>query len=366
MAVALVLRLRFSPRVFFSSMPAKRKKKTGAGALAKKRLRQEDKYKEQVATRDQKHFVPGEGKPEILSAANEEHCQFALKFAQGVHAELDKVQSAAAKYASDADVVAEVSQPRRRLRSVYGFFGKSTLLVESLTAETAGCPHISIQLGVPGCGKSTFLKEFLRDVYSGQYAESLGRNPSMLIASTTNLQCKELFKMILEVHDSDCSVPLPLWCISAEFAERAMASLDAFTLEHGCQQPEWPRGGSVIVCTHDYASLRFASAHFHIVVLDEIGAMDAYKGHCLLGLGRRMAKLMGDPLQGSRPCATLADKHLRHVHEFKAHSYRCPQIVMEVIEPAYQALLDDASLRLSGNSNGLHWCVQTEYNPSAL
>ena len=67
-------------------MPAKRKKKPGAGALAKKRLRQEDKYKEQVATRDQKHFVPGEGKPEILSAANEEHCQFALKFAQGVHA----------------------------------------------------------------------------------------------------------------------------------------------------------------------------------------------------------------------------------------------------------------------------------------
>ena len=120
------------------------------------------------------------------------------------------------------------------------------------------------------------------------------------------------------------------------------------------------------MCTHDYATERYSGSYFDVVVLDEIGALDLYKGSTLVGLARYMAKLMGDPLQGSRPCTTLADKHVQNVSNFKTHSYRCPQKVMEIVQPAYQAKFGDKSLTLTGVDDRLHWCVQTDYNASAL
>ena len=79
-----------------------------------------------------------------------------------------------------------------------------------------------------------------------------------------------------------------------------------------------------------------------------------------------MAMIMGDPLQGSRPCPTLADKHGRHASHFKTHSYRCPNLIMQVVEPAYRAMLGLDTLRLSGVIDRQSWCVQTVYDVEAL
>ena len=71
--------------------------------------------------------------------------------------------------------------------SVYGFFGKSTLLLEGLRPGVDGTSHLFVQLGVPGCGKSTFLREFFLDVFSGKkLLRLIGKQPSVLLASVTN------------------------------------------------------------------------------------------------------------------------------------------------------------------------------------
>ena len=343
-----------------------KKKKPGAGAVERKRLAQEAKYEAKAASSADKVLQLKQGNPEILSASNEEHCKFAVKFAEGVHREISKIQNAALRFGAETDSSSTRDLAPRGLRSVYGFFGKSTIMVESLRADKEDMTHLSVQLGVPGCGKSTFLREILTDVYSGKHSKTTGQNPSVLIASTTNLQCKELFKMIHEVSLEEGVVPEPTWFVSHDYLQHAREANDDFTLRFALEHVVWPSAGSIIICTHDLAALRYAPAHFHLVVLDEIGAVDQYKGHCLIGLARHMAMIMGDPLQGSRPCPTLADKHVRHASSFKTYSHRCPHVVMQIVQPAYQAKLGDASIQLSGVTDKWHWCVQTVYNLEAV
>ena len=70
---------------------------------------------------------------------------------------------------------------------------------------------------------------------------------------------------------------------------------DVVTIRNANVKHQSPRKNNIYVCTHDYATERYSGSYLEVVVLDEIGALDLYKGSTLVGLARRMAKLMGDP-----------------------------------------------------------------------
>ena len=215
----------------------------------------------------------------------------------------------------------------------FGFFGKSTLLVEAMCPASEGTPHLSTRLGVAGCGKSTFLSDLLVDIYAGRYMELTGPEPSLLLASTTNEQVKKLWMLALSAHDAQSSrVPKPVWCVSETFLTKSKEANDVMVLRAATQAYK-PCKNQIIVCTHDLALSRFAGAYFKVAVLDEVGGLDRYKGCCLVGLATCMAKLLGDTLQGSRPCPSLADGHWR-TSEFSHHSFRCPQVLMTIVQPA--------------------------------
>ena len=110
----------------------------------------------------------------------------------------------------------------------------------------------------------------------------------------------------------------------------------------------------------------FAACHFHCVILDEIGGLELYIGCLLLGLARNMAVILGDPLQGSLPCTSLADKHVNGMVTFHSHSYRYPQEVMDIVEPAYQARFKDPALSLTGVRGRSHWCVHTLFDSTCI
>ena len=176
-------------------------------------------------------------------------------------------------------------------------------------------------------------------VFSGEHPLLAGKTPSVYVGSISNVQCKNVFKIILNLHKRDDSVPIPTWICSKEFMGKAEVNNDEFTLEHARTAIEYPRPGSVFVATHRLAAKKFSNFHFHVVVLDETGGVELYLGALLNGMARRMAVLMGDVLQGSKPCLTVADRHcnISVAESFKSHSYRCPAEIMDVVQPAYAA-----------------------------
>ena len=91
------------------------------------------------------------------------------------------------------------------------------------------------------------------------------------------------------------SVPKATWCVSQEYLRKSIDANDVPTVQNAKGKHHWPRANNIYVCTHDYAAERCPGSYFDVVVLDEIGALDLYKGCCLLGLARCMGKLMGDP-----------------------------------------------------------------------
>ena len=158
-----------------------------------------------------------------------------------------------------------------------------------------GTPHLSTRLGVAGCGKSTFLSDLLVDIYAGRYMELTGQGPSLLLASTTNEQVKRLWMLAVSAHEAPSScVPKPVWCVSESFLAKSKEANDMLVLRAAGQAYK-PCKNQIIVCTHDLALARFSGSYFNIVVLDEVGGLDRYKGCCLVGLATRMAKLLGDP-----------------------------------------------------------------------
>jgi hypothetical protein len=87
------------------------------------------------------------------------------------------------------------------VRSVYDFFGNSTILVESLKAHSMRTPHMTVELGVPGCGKSTFLTEFV--VEYGQFCETLPATDEEAISRQTAWNRMRAEVLGLEEGDSD-------------------------------------------------------------------------------------------------------------------------------------------------------------------
>ena len=102
------------------------------------------------------------------------------------------------------------------------------------------------------------------------------------------------------------------------------------------------------ICTHEFATQYITEKYFDVVILSDVGVLDLYRGSCLCGLALHMVKLLGDPLQGARPCTSLADSHLNHCLDFKIDSLRCPQSIMTLVQVAYRARLRDPSLTLTG------------------
>ena len=110
--------------------------------------------------------------PRLLSASNDGDCDFATKFADGVQNELRLVKGHQEQFDTG-----DLNPGTTHLRSVFGFCGKSTLLIESIRPRHEGTPHLSIQLGVPGCGKSTFMSDY--KTFLTASIETL-RDPSLL------------------------------------------------------------------------------------------------------------------------------------------------------------------------------------------
>ena len=288
---------------------------------------------------------------------NEKDCNFAANFACGVSHELYKVKAAQDKFEGST------RKGHMENKSVFGFFGKSSLLVEGIVPASHGKPHLLTMMGVPGCGKTTHVKEFLADVFSSQEAK-YGRNPSVLLTSATNLQCKALFFAAEEYSQESGLIPPPVWCASTEWLKRMQDTASSSfcrNLAQASDKPVWPSKGSITVCTHDYVAAAFSSAFLSLIIIDEIGSLDKYRGSCVLSLPRRVGLLMGDPVQGRRPCKSLADTHVKHVSTFKSHSFRCPDVVMKVVEPAYAAEFGNP-VELSGEVGRLHWCVNTNFD----
>ena len=221
-------------------------KRPGRGALFRKQKAQEARY---VQKGPEKDSIVG-SKPRLLSAANEDDCKFAIKFADGVRNELRKIKSQQEQFETS-----DTHSTSKHHRTVFGFFGKSTLLVESIRPSREGSSHLSIQLGVPGSGKSTFLAEFLQDVYTGAYVKLTGPRPSLLLASTTNEQCKNLFELVTsESLRDESSVPKATPCVSQEYYWNCKNANDVMTVKNAKEKHHWPRKNNIYVCTHDYAT----------------------------------------------------------------------------------------------------------------
>ena len=212
----------------------------GRGSSGCNKDTQEAKYWERQAKKEfinEIDFNLANSMPRLLSASNDGDCDFATKFADGVQNELRLVK----EYQEQFDT-GDLNPGTTHLRSVFGFFGKSTLLIESIRPRHEGTPHLSIQLGVPGCGKSTFLSEFLQDVFNGIYRNITGPEPSLLLASTTNEQCKKLFELVKSESVRDGSrAPRPIWCVSQEYLRKSKEADEAVTLQNASEKHQWPR-----------------------------------------------------------------------------------------------------------------------------
>ena len=138
---------------------------------------------------------------------------------------------------------------------------------EAIRPQKEGTPHMQFSLRVAGCGKTTFMQEFLRDVYTGKFENVTGRNPSVLVTSTTNYQCQSLYKMVLALHENgDSNVPKPVWVVSQSFWNQASAMGNDFVRRHATLIPPRPEQGRLIICTHDSAGGFCRRAVFWILV----------------------------------------------------------------------------------------------------
>ena len=297
-----------------------------------------------------------------LSCDNIDDCEFAKKFAENAKKEVEKLEMQQSMRPQPLiDEGAATDCRTRNQSSIFGFFHKSSVLLEAISPAVKGTSHLLIQMGVPGCGKTTYIKEFLSDAFSSRHSRLHKANPAVLLCSTTNLQCRELFRAIRGLHQENGSIPGPAWCASQQWLEKAETMFPDPLLQLAVSNPAWSNEGSITICTHDFAARNFASNRFSIVIIDEIGALELYKGCCLLGLAWGLGLLIGDPLQGSRPCTTLADKHMPEAINFKSHSHRCPDQVMKLVTPAYRVQLADEQLELTGITNRNYWCLQTYF-----
>ena len=92
---------------------------------------------------------------------------------------------------------------------------------------------MQFSLGVAGCGKTTFMQEFLMDVYAGKFVTITGPNPSVLLASTTNSQCQALYTLVLALHaNEESNVPKPRWVVSQSFWDEAEVTGNDFVRLH--------------------------------------------------------------------------------------------------------------------------------------
>lgn len=296
-----------------------------------------------------------------LEQTNFEDCQHAVRFARGVLNEVKNNREEQERMLAGRDGrdKQEHHLEVRSNSSIYGFFGKSSLLMEALLPVKMRRRHLVAMLGVPGCGKTRYLQSLLEDIFGGSFRVE---KPSVLVCSSTNSQCRNLFAMMLSLHNRGL-VPAPHWCVSQEWLKK-----DETHVLHSMAEPRpfYPRGDAcLVVATHDFASFHLAASYFTVVMPDEIGALDLYRGCCLLGLARQQGVLMGDPLQGRRPGLSLADVHAIKKEEFLTHSYRCPEEVMKIVEPAYQAQYSCA-LTLTGVEGRGKWLVQTWFDKAAI
>ena len=132
-----------------------------------------------------------------------------------------------------------------------------------------------------------------------------------------------------------------------------------------CEEEMMEKQG-IHICTHDFATQYITEEHFDVVILSDVGVLDVYKGSSLLGLARHRGKLVGDPLQGARPCTSLADTHLYSCMDFKVDSLRCPQIIMTLVQAAYRAKLRDPSLTLTGVQENGNLFLHTDYDRNVI
>ena len=308
-------------------------------------------------------------RPRRLEPSHEIDCTFAAKYAEKVAQECQAIKRERERYKDTPD---DPNAPQRR-QSNYVFFGKSTLLKEAIRPAKEGTPHMQFSLGVAGCGKTTFMQEFLMDVYAGKFVTITGPNPSVLLATTTNSQCQALYTLVLALHaNEESNVPKPRWVVSQSFWDEAEVTGNDFVRRHATTKVPRPEQGTLVIYTHDSAAERNAGFWFNIVCLDEAGAIAHLQGACIVGLATRMAKIMGDPLQGTLSARSFAAVHALYGRasdlQFATRSLRCPNEIMNIAEPAYRDAFDE-DLVISGvptDERPLSGVIQTTFSHASI
>ena len=123
---------------------------------------------------------------------------------------------------------------------------------------------------------------------------------------------------------------------------------------------------------HTILQERNAGFWFSIVCLDEAGAIAHLQGACIVGLATCMAKITGDPLQGTLSARSFAAVHALYGRasdlQFATRSLRCPNEIMKIVEPAYRDAFDE-DLVISGvptDERPLSGVVQTTFSHTSI
>ena len=174
----------------------KRKRPPGKGHTERKSRRRIAEYEAQHPE-PEKMYDLARKKPAVLSPQNLQDCKFAMKFAVGVEKECAALRNERRQYGKE-DEDMDVSA----LTSSYGFFNKSTILVETMSPKKEGTPHVTRMFGVAGSGKTIHLETFLSAVFAGEHPVMVGKTPSVYVGSISNAQCKNVFNVILKLQDN--------------------------------------------------------------------------------------------------------------------------------------------------------------------
>ena len=95
--------------------------------------------------------------------------------------------------------------------------------------QSPGSGHIARKEQERDGGKTVHLESFLTEVCTGQHPRIIGTGPSVYVGSMTNVQCKDIHRVLLDLHNADDRIPAPTWFGSESFIKNAEENGDAYT-----------------------------------------------------------------------------------------------------------------------------------------
>ena len=122
--------------------------KCGSGAKERKTLKREEAYAARSNAASSSQSASVDSKIRVLSHDSSSDCAFAVQFATGVQQEVDQIKKDRIRFNARDVEQSGLTIDRHQHRSVYGFFGKSSLLKESIAPSSQGARHLITRMGV--------------------------------------------------------------------------------------------------------------------------------------------------------------------------------------------------------------------------